>query len=409
MRVKVPMGAALVAGSVLIAFLFPMSIGEYGSALAGGIFSQQAIFLAFIVGGLLVFSGALNESGQIDRIKDAFLAIVGRSRLTLVTLPALIGLLPMPGGAIFSAPMVEAAVKDTHLSPTQKTASNYWFRHIWEYWFPLYPGVILAVGLSGVPAAKYILLMIPMTLISLGAGYVVLLHTIRFENDQPRSWSRKSVGLFFRELSPIFVVVIAVIALAPVGQYLSARFAPESNLIKQFGVALGIIGGLGWLVVFRGLSYRAIGKLAIKKSVLIMLFLVLGIVVFQAVFMQSGAVDEINTSFAESGVPMVVVISLVPFVCGLVLGIAVGFVGSSYPIVVGLLSGMTMGEALPYFCLAYIMGYMGMMLSPVHLCLVITNQYFKANLAKAYLYLVPLALFSGLCGTGLFFLYRAIM
>ena len=106
---------------------------------------------------------------------------------------------------------------------------------------------------------------------------------------------------------------------------------------------------------------------------------------------------------------LVVVISLVPFVCGLVLGIAVGFVGSSYPIVVGLLSGMTMGEALPYFCLAYIMGYMGMMLSPVHLCLVITNQYFKANLAKAYLYLVPLALFSGLCGTGLFFLYRAIM
>ena len=71
MRVKVPMGAALVAGSVLIAFLFPMGIGEYGSALAGGIFSQQAIFLAFIVGGLLVFSGALNESGQIDRIKDA--------------------------------------------------------------------------------------------------------------------------------------------------------------------------------------------------------------------------------------------------------------------------------------------------------------------------------------------------
>jgi len=34
--------------------------------------------------------------------------------------------------------------------------------------------------------------------------------------------------------------------------------------------------------------------------------------------------------------------------------------------------------------LAYTFGYMGMMLSPVHLCFLVTKDYYKANLLKCY-------------------------
>lgn len=39
--------------------------------------------------------------------------------------------------------------------------------------------------------------------------------------------------------------------------------------------------------------------------------------------------------------------------------------------------------------LAYTSGEVGLLLSPVHLCLILSAEYFKANLAKVYKYLLP--------------------
>jgi integral membrane protein (TIGR00529 family) len=321
----------------------------------------------------------------------------------------MIGLLPMPGGAIFSAPMIEASVRGTKLTPAQKSASNYWFRHIWEYWLPLYPGVLLALSLSGVPAARYILIQMPMTLVALLGGWLVILRRIHFEKDIEREWSRRRLTTFLGELLPILIVVLTVIVLAPVGERLAGRFAPDSKLLKQFGVAVGIVAGAVWLIRRRGLTARTIWSLTWSKNVGVMLFLVLGIVVFQGVFRKSGAVEAVHAQFEQSGVPLIAVISIVPFLCGLLIGIAVGFVGSSYPIIVALLAGMSAGENLPYYFLAYNMGYIGMMLSPVHICLILTNQYFKSSLARVYAYLIPLALIDIVFVCGLFLLYRRFL
>ena len=39
--------------------------------------------------------------------------------------------------------------------------------------------------------------------------------------------------------------------------------------------------------------------------------------------------------------------------------------------------------------LAYTSGEVGLLLSPVHLCFVLSAEYFKANLGKVYLYTLP--------------------
>ncbi len=43
----------------------------------------------------------------MNRLLDTFRGLVRRPSLNLIVFHALIGLLPMPGGAIFSAPMVK--------------------------------------------------------------------------------------------------------------------------------------------------------------------------------------------------------------------------------------------------------------------------------------------------------------
>jgi hypothetical protein len=46
-----------------------------------------------------------------------------------------------------------------------------------------------------------------------------------------------------------------------------------------------------------------------------------------------------------------------------------------------------------YMMLAYGAGFSGVMLSPVHLCLIVTKDYFKASFKKIYMMLLPASLF----------------
>ncbi|RLA99456.1 MAG: hypothetical protein DRG55_07825, partial [Deltaproteobacteria bacterium] len=73
------------------------------------------------------------------------------------------------------------------------------------------------------------------------------------------------------------------------------------------------------------------------------------------------------------------------------------------------LSLIPLGEVIPYGLLAYGFGYMGMMLTPMHLCLLVTKDYFRADFLKTYRYLWKAVLFVMLWTVGLFALYRAIL
>jgi hypothetical protein len=64
-------------------------------------------------------------------------------------------------------------------------------------------------------------------------------------------------------------------------------------------------------------------------------------------------------------------------------------VGISLPIVLTIIEEPTPWNMMFVFAC----GFGGVLLSPVHLCLVLTNQYFKANLSAVYRYLIPPTLF----------------
>jgi hypothetical protein len=65
-----------------------------------------------------------------------------------------------------------------------------------------------------------------------------------------------------------------------------------------------------------------------------------------------------------------------------------GFVGASFPVVISLTQDSP--DFAAWISLAYVSGYTGMMLSPIHMCLVLTKDYFKgANWAGIYKLLLP--------------------
>ena len=161
-RIKVPLSLSILAGAVAIGAFFGLGPGQISLAALGGAIRPGTIALAIITMLLLAISETMRASGQMERIVSLAKAFFRRPAVTMAALPALIGLLPMPGGALFSAPLVEAAAGKEKTNSGLLSAINYWFRHIWECWWPLYPGVILAVALTKSDIGTFIAFQFPL-------------------------------------------------------------------------------------------------------------------------------------------------------------------------------------------------------------------------------------------------------
>ena len=99
--------------------------------------------------------------------------------------------------------------------------------------------------------------------------------------------------------------------------------------------------------------------------------------------------DFVRIELNNIGFPIIFIIMLIPFISGITTGLAVGFVGISFPIIISLLGqNPDFSILISTVILAYGFGYMGMILSPVHVCLIVTNKYFKTRLTQSLLKLI---------------------
>jgi len=95
-------------------------------------------------------------------------------------------------------------------------------------------------------------------------------------------------------------------------------------------------------------------------------------------------VAQMRVELGDWGIPVLAVLMLIPLISGMATGLAVGFVGASFPIVLSLLGeAPSLGTVLSTTVLVYGFGYTGMILSPVHVCLIVTNEHFSTPVPRA--------------------------
>lgn len=388
-RLHVHLSLALFLGAITLGVLMGLDPETILNGIWHGLTDVMLLYLLLIVALILVLSRLMRESGQLDRIVTSFAGITGNVRWAAAVMPGLIGLLPMPGGALFSAPMVDAASKSSEIGPDLKTALNYWFRHVWEYWWPLYPGVILAVSLLGVKSWHFILLEFPLSIFALLVGYIFLSRLIAANGSDEKAGDKSGIwNGFLKEVMPILLVVLTI-PLVSIFEIVTGVDLPKLSAVF---IGLGVC--LVWVIVSNRLPGKQVAQAVLDKSILPMIFLILGIMVFKGMLLESHAVAKIHTELTAYGIPPLIVVLLVPFLSGFITGIAVAFVGASFPLVVPLISQYTGLEFMAYAMAAYAFGFMGVMLSPVHLCLLVSRDYYRSSLIKSYgLILKPAFLF----------------
>ena len=349
--------------------------------------SVNNLFLMLVIVQVIWLSQQMKDTGVMDELVTTMQKSVSK-KASMAMLPAAIGILPMPGGALFSAPLVDDCDHNKDVDPLLKTRINYWFRHIWEYWWPLYPGVILAVALMEVKTWHFIAMMAVMTPVSILAGIFFILRPIgKIEVQEQGGFSWVGLREFIWEMMPILLVILFIFllpALLGVLEVLGIRIDVDSGLSLLPGLAIAII----WVWRVNRVPVKQFLSVIFGKGTWIMVFLILAVMIFKGMMEDSKAVMEIRNELMAYHIPVMLIILIMPFLSGLITGIAVGFVGAAFPIIIPMIHSPDLIDFLSTAGLAYVFGYMGMILSPVHLCFLVSKDYYKAGFLESYQYVL---------------------
>jgi hypothetical protein len=362
LKKKLNVGFVMLIAASALFLLYQMSLILIWKTCKDAVLNPVTIKLILALSFIRIFELILREHAVLTEMMNSVKAIIRNKKLVTVSMPLLIGLIPSVGGAYFSAPMVAETTRDVKISPEEKGFINYWYRHPWEFVLPLYPGILLASALSKTELHNLITVNIPYAILILITGFFFSMRDIKGSVDIERHLSKKGLWSFVPILSVLFLVTIFHIEL---------HYA-------LFGVVIG-------LLVFYKYKPNSIIKALKHGFSPDVITLILGVMLFKEAMESSGAVKNLSEFFIREGIPLFPILFLLPFITGLLTGITVGFVGSTFPFIASLAGN----SSTVIVSFAFASGFLGVLLSPVHVCLILTREYFKADLWGMYKKMLP--------------------
>lgn len=359
-RRGVPLWQVILAASVGIG----LALGRGFSGLASDSLAVMAdptvLDLLAMVTLIYLYSFLLKATHRMKQIASYLNWKMRDPRWVLVSVPAIVGLIPMPGGAMFTAPITDEVGDRISLTPEYKVFTNYWFRHCWELAFPLYPGIILAAGLIRITPTAFSWILMPLSLAAFIGGGLVFFLGYRREAAaflaQSSTDDRVRHALSVRVLWPILAVILVALVRIP--------------------VTIGLLGIILFFSISERLTLKRLWIFFLRSFNWPIILLIWAVFFFGKVLTSTGLLQVVGTAMVRFGTPPWLLTFLLPFFMGMLTGVTPGFVGTVFPI---LLPFWKDSPEL-WLQLAYAGGVAGVFLSPAHLCLSMTQEYFKARL-----------------------------
>jgi uncharacterized protein len=386
---KWDLGLVLFLNSGLVALLFAFPVLDLARSMLGALVAADTLNLAVAVYLVLLLAELMRRTHAMDDMVTSLQVLVPDGRLTLAMMPLMIGMMPMLGGAMFSAPMVNEVGARLDVSPERKTFINYWFRHSMEYIFPLYSSLLMMAALLGVSVFEFISVSWPLSFVALGSGVVWGLVGIRKDADAaaaPQLSVLPSGGLLSGAPVP-------VIGSADAWRRLLLSTWPLllvilSVVILKLHMGVSLVGVIVLFLIVHRIGPRHWWALLKRSFPLGTFSAIFSVMIFKYVLEDAGAVAQIPAALGTLGLPAMLVAFVVPMMVGLLTGTAAAALALSVPLVAPLLVGGSM-DAMGAGVWLFVGGFTGVLLSPLHLCLALTRVYFKANWGPLYRRIVP--------------------
>lgn len=342
--------------------------------------SIDTIALTIGVALIGILANLMKETGQIESLIQNVRMKVPEGG-TLIAAPAIFGLLPIPGGALLSAPIVDEEGKKINVSNRVRVFLNLWFRHIGFIIFPLAPPLLLLAQEASVGLHWLIILQLPVFFIAFVVGGYFLWRDMNEKQDTPSETREKDIRTIYtlgQSLLPILVSVVFFFLFS----YL-VEFSFYLSLL--FSIPIGISTSI---LLARNRKKTSISKTVREGISLDLSLAVFGILIFYNVVQASGLSETLSEMFLGV-LPLPILIILISFVLGFSMGHNLGAVGISYSILAPLIIGN-----IPLISLLYVSAFFGYLISPIHLCVAISFEFFDPELENLYKVYMPAAAIS---------------
>ena len=322
------------------------------------IINPSIVLLALSVLLIPILGGIMEESGlMLELIQNMKVS----KKVALMVSPALFGLLPVAGGALMSAPIVDQI--DPALDPNRKVAINVWYRHVLLLIYPLSSAILVASVLSGISLYLIVLALLIPFILMVFVGYFTLLKPV----DKSKESTNRNLKLVFHNLIPLII--------APIIDFLGRLFFPIS--FPELFVFIGLIISISIALKFAKMNVFNIKEISRKMKVWRFPLLIISMFLFLSIFLESGVPEQISAL----NLPFALFISI-----GFFLGFTTGRVQlpSSILIPIYLVQNLVLSMPIIDFVFLYFAIYLGYLITPLHPCLAYNINYFKTNYIKSF-------------------------
>jgi len=365
--------------------------------------------------GLITMLGSIMKtSGAIGDLMHGINGIVGDTRWVVFLISSIIGLVSVPGGAVFSAPLVDAIGDSSGMSKEQKVVANVMFRRAWYYIYPVSTAMLLTRQLANAP---YLAFLLPGSI----AATTVIATTARLvfgrqgetsgfvhiDTLDARPGGTQSEGISSEviasevmidldgdngsaaRLSRLELVLLILTSAVPILVVLVMPLATSISL--PIAACLGCLAGVllakpgeGYWEeagrrfregVLQGIDWRVVGTVA-------------GTTFLGNSISNSLAWELSYRSVAPDTLSLFVFGVMVPAVAGFVIGSHTAAVGVAVPLLLPLISGLSASSGL--VVVLFMSSFTGHLLSPANTCFNATVEYLAADGSESWrLLLIP--------------------
>jgi integral membrane protein (TIGR00529 family) len=381
---RINLGITLTATALLLAFLalnwqdIPTTILNTTDYQTPD--GRLAISVVLATFGIMLLSQLYKETGLINRLSESLSRLIKNPKAVLSVLPAIIGFLPVAGGALMSAPLVDSEAEKLKLKPEKKAYVNLWFRHTI---FPVYPVsqiLIITAALTGITVPALIARQIPVVLVMIIVGYIIGFWKVSNPKNKENSKTKENINsnlkTFLIAFSPILATIIVAIGVELVGFELSSQ---------GFDVLIAAIAGIIVLTIISKLSFKVFAKPFKSWGIYGITLAAYGALLLRNVMKAAGISAIFKTFVANGSLDIIVLLTVIPALLGFLTGSPTGGISISVPILIDILSSFSAKTA----ALLYMSVYLGYVVAPTHLCFTFTADYFKCPLGKVYKYVIP--------------------
>ena len=392
-KLKINFGGSLIISAAIISFIFGISPQLMVQNFITVFTTYSQIKNVIIVTLIGSFGLLLKRYDFLTKINNALQNVLWGKKAVMLSLPAVMGLLSVPGGAQLSAPFVDQLGEELMVKKDTRCVLNLTCRHIATFLMPTSNSIIVMIAAAPQIDMYFLIL--------LNIGFVVLMQLFSYllyakdikEIKQPVDKTKL----------PYYIIQL-VIYLSPIYMIIVFNGVLKIELITSVLLSFAII----FIICGRKdvTGYFTTFKKGLKINTFIMM---VGLFFIQNTIKSA---DTLINGFSHIFVNNHgIVLALAIFAFALLISVTTGLSYPAIGVIMPMIASLGLGttELTIYAFFVFVCTFIGYFFSPLHLCQLLTMQAMGCqpkNVYKEYAKLIPLVSVSAFV---LFFVYQIIL